>query len=227
MKLCPKCNTSRVYEDFYKCSKNKDGLQAYCKPCIKLANTSWASENKEKFKEYYAKFRATEKRKAYVANYKEVNKEAIRKGIKAYKKKNRELLLLKGKEYREENKDKVRESNRRYVLANKEKVLLSSKSYREKNRPKYAAYAAKRRVVEERATPSWLSKDDHKRIELAWGLRELKSFVTGDEYEVDHIVPLNSKLVCGLHVPWNLRVIPKVDNRRKLNRHWPDMWKVD
>jgi 5-methylcytosine-specific restriction endonuclease McrA len=43
------------------------------------------------------------------------------------------------------------------------------------------------------------------------------------KHEVDHIVPLKSPLVCGLHVEHNLQVIPATQNRRKHNRVWPDM----
>jgi len=39
----------------------------------------------------------------------------------------------------------------------------------------------------------------------------------GSEYELDHIVPLNHPNVCGLHVPWNLRVVKSSTNNKKGN----------
>lgn len=55
--------------------------------------------------------------------------------------------------------------------------------------------------------------------------REAKrlSKLTGEMYVVDHIVPLDGKIVCGLHIATNMRVIHWRDNAVKSWHTWPDM----
>lgn len=65
------------------------------------------------------------------------------------------------------------------------------------------------------ATPPWIT------LEQINEMREIyKSASKGNH--IDHIVPLSSKLVCGLHVPWNLQVLTEKENLIKSNNYWPN-----
>lgn len=80
------------------------------------------------------------------------------------------------------------------------------------------AHNMKRIVQQKHAMPSWV---DTKVIERVYAEAQRVSRDTGVLHHVDHIVPLTSKVVCGLHVPWNLQVIPALANLQKFNRHSP------
>lgn len=80
---------------------------------------------------------------------------------------------------------------------------------------KWRAMVAKRRAAKLQATPKWLTADDYWMLEEIYSLVELRTKVTGIQWHADHIVPLQGKTVCGLHVPWNLRVITAAENWSK------------
>ena len=70
------------------------------------------------------------------------------------------------------------------------------------------------------ATPDWANEFF---ISEAYHIAKVRTRHFGFKWHVDHIVPLRSKAVCGLHVESNLQVIPAVENMKKGNRQWPDM----
>ena len=69
-------------------------------------------------------------------------------------------------------------------------------------------------------TPKWANKLE---ISEIYKRARYLTKLTGVQYHVDHIVPLKSKFVCGLHVPVNLEPIPAEINKAKSNLVWPQM----
>lgn len=77
-----------------------------------------------------------------------------------------------------------------------------------------------RRESERRATPPWA---DRAKIRALYKTARRLTKETGEQHDVDHIVPLLHPLVCGLHVDWNMEVMHWRFNSEKGNLYWPDM----
>jgi len=77
---------------------------------------------------------------------------------------------------------------------------------------------ATRRASQMQRTPCWLTDIDHDRIKNEYKLAALLSKVEGIQWSVDHIIPLQGKLVSGLHVPSNLQVMRASENFAKRNK---------
>jgi hypothetical protein len=177
--------------------RNRDKVRERCR--------RWAASNKEKNsarkKEHYKnnKNKISERRKKLY----EQNKELHSKRKKDWYWKNKEKSNQRSKEYRKENLDRLRQKDRDYTKSNLDKVNAKS---------------AKRRASKHNATPNWLTADQLKDIQSYYSQAKNLEVLTGENYHVDHIIPLKGKDVCGLHVPWNLQVIKAKDNLSKSNK---------
>lgn len=100
-------------------------------------------------------------------------------------------------------------------------VSASGKAYKRAAPHVENEKGARRKRAKQGATPSWA--DNARILEFYKASRE-RSEATGTPHHVDHIVPLQSDLVCGLHSHDNMEILPAVDNLRRHNRTWPDMW---
>ena len=101
---------------------------------------------------------------------------------------------------------------------NKEKLLEYQSIYSKNNRSQRRCIDAKRRASKLNATPKWLTDEDKMSIQLIYDASIWMTQVFEEEFHVDHIVPLQGENVCGLHVPWNLQVIPAKENLSKSNK---------
>lgn len=107
--------------------------------------------------------------------------------------------------YRKDNKAAIKVKSARWYSNNKARTLARVRHYQ---------------ASKIRATPAWA---DRAKMAEFYFASDFLGMVTGEWHHVDHVIPLRSKLVCGLHTEQNLRVIPGTDNLSKGNRHWPDM----
>lgn len=82
-------------------------------------------------------------------------------------------------------------------------------------------YARRRRAAVQAATPAWANK---RAMDLIYARARARTRQTGIEHHVDHVVPIQSKVVCGLHVESNLRIVTQRENSRKHNIWRPMAW---
>lgn len=143
-------------------------------------------------------------RRAWDNKYKSTNKEILYKQTKAWKENNKENLSEYRKEYWIINSDKEKELAKEWRRLNKDRMAVLS-----------TFHSNKRRSTKKNATPWWSDMSTIK--EIYRSAREL-TILTGVQFHVDHIVPLTSDFVQGLHVPANLRIIPYYENLSKSNK---------
>lgn len=126
--------------------------------------------------------------------------------------------------HREKYKDPVfREENRvrseLWRRGNPEKAKANVSDWQKINRARCREISRRYTLAKRNSAPSWLNEQQKEEIRtFYWLAIDLRS-VTGEEYHVDHIVPLQGKNICGLHVPWNLQILPSDLNIAKRNRY--------
>jgi hypothetical protein len=128
----------------------------------------------------------------------------------AWQKINKDSTLARVKRWQTKNPEKVIAIR----SAGKVKHDASRAAWAENNKGRIRANVVRYRATKINACPKWA--DQHAIREIyRLAARERKA---GADVHVDHIIPLRGDLVCGLHVEYNLQVIPAAENLRKHNR---------
>lgn len=161
-----------------------------------------------------------EKLRAYQIEYSLKNSERKKEYHRRKRIENPELVRAIAKRSRDKNKHKVAQRNKDWSARNPGKAAANTKAWRDRNPGRHAANVQIARAERLKATPSWV---DRAAIRAIFKEAALLTISTGIKQSVDHIIPMKHPLVCGLNVPWNLRIIPWDENHRKKNKLFRDM----
>lgn len=192
MKTCVVCLSLKPLIEFYKRKDSPDGYRNDCKDCRKArTHQNYHSDLETKRAESRETYRKRRQRNPDL-------------GKIAYAK-HREDSLLRSREYYKKHRDRLIRAAIDWAKSNKGMANANKKAYK---------------ASKQRACPRWVRQDD----ELMWLMQEAYSLATlrtqmlGFPWHVDHKIPLRGKTVSGLHVPWNLAVIPGSENCSKSNK---------
>lgn len=149
-----------------------------------------------------------------------VRDDVMRAAQAAYQIKHREKIAKQQIDYYSKNKADLLEYKSQYYQENKERLNKVNSDWKVANADVCGAINARRAAAKLSATPAWADKDS---LLAAYKAASRMSAETGVKYHVDHIVPLRSDVVCGLHCESNLQLLTAEENMAKSNRRWPDM----
>ncbi|MBE9178688.1 hypothetical protein IQ268_08960 [Oculatella sp. LEGE 06141] len=245
LKQCNKCKQFLALNCFTNDRSKKDGLRTICRTC----HADWRQSNPDKVKaqkkrnylrhreekleksiHYYRENcearlqyekmryqRDREKRLAAVRDYNQRNREKRKTQARNYYQRNRATFLFKRSLYRVENAEAVRASNRKYRLKNRDRIAAWMKQYVQDSRSRIHRLSKTRYNTFRQSIPGWADFEAIQAVYIAAAQQRSMGF----EVHVDHIDPLVSPLICGMHVHSNLQIIEAQQNQQKSNYFVP------
>lgn len=207
-KTCSSCKQSKITADFNKQAKTKDGLHNYCRECSKAKFKAWIPPKKIVAPCGHKHCKTCETilpHSEFIVN---------NDGADGFYSVCRTCCS---------KRSAVQRSDPIY----KQKIKVMSRNYTRANRDKANAKSAVRRAARVQATVAIGDKEfEDFFMQEIYNLAVMRETATGIKWEVDHMAPLISDFVCGLHWSGNLQLLTAFDNRSKSNYYWPDMWQT-
>ena len=202
-RFCPKCQ-----------AETERNTKGDCKPCAKAYNAAWREANSEKIKAYRME-----------------NAEKVNSAKRVWAAANKEKVKARNLNFRKENPEKIRVISMNYRKENHNKVILATKLWRSKNPEKVKAYSREYLANNLESRRIWQQNRRSRELfnggTLSKGLAE-KLFKLqkgkcpcchqplGDNYHLDHIVPL---AMGGSNTDDNIQLLRATCNNQKSAKH--------
>lgn len=188
MKTCTKCGVTKPVSEFSKRSAARDGLRSQCKRCDSAGSAAWNAANPERYRKNHAKWRSA----------------------------NLSKLREKTAKWRIANPDKSREAIARWHKANPDCRRESSAKWKAAN-PEAVRTGTHNRRARKRANGGILSKNLSERLfKLQRGKCACCGLPLGDDYHLDHIMPL---ALGGSNTDDNIQLLRAICNMKKNAKH--------
>lgn len=192
LKYCSKCGACNTEVKFHK---------GMCRPCKNKSNLAYKKKNIEKSNAYQKKHNEKSETKLRYKKWADENREHVNKQSRERNAPKRKELNARTRELRARDNNKSHnESNKAYKKAN----------------PHIINEQKMRRAVKKKQGS--LDLGLNKEIQEIYKTCSDIQAATGIKHNVDHIIPVLNKDVCGLHVPWNLQILPQLQNIKKTNK---------
>jgi transposase-like protein len=228
VRVCNVCKAEKPLTEFAKRKQRPSGYGSTCKHCVKEFSRKYRKENSEALKlkdkaRYLVRGAAQREalREAWATDPE--FRKAKASSLLKWRKENVEYLQEYESERYYSGRNKTDSERHRKARENPEyrnRMLEKTRKYYAANKPDFIARNSIRRSSEARATPKWA---DRKAISNIYKKSAELSLRFSVDFCVDHIVPIQSKIVCGLHVECNLQILSREINSSKSNSVWPDM----
>ncbi len=203
---CTCCKQIKPLDMFANRKTGKFGKKPICKACGAQQTREWTAKNKDR-------------KRATDAAYAAANKERIKKRLDQWRAENPDYM----RNYHKDNFERFRPERlirQREIRAKDPAKANASSAESKRKRPGYVnACGAARKARVLQATPVWA---DHDAIRNIYAEAARLTAETGIKHHVDHIYPLKSAVMCGLHVHTNLQILPWRENLSKSNLIWPE-----
>jgi hypothetical protein len=215
---CKKCSETKSITEF---GQTRGKLKSSCKLCDSVyrkahylanrdhtlaVNKKWANKNPDNVRERSARW------------YRE-NTERHHELMAASYQRHRDERILRNRAWYRRNAKRRAVVIKAWQKRNAERLKAASVRYRQNHPDRTSAANALCRQYRGRAAPHWLTKQQKAEMRGTYRKAQHLTKETGVPHHVDHIVPIRGKIVCGLHVPWNLQILTAFENQSKSNSH--------